>query len=268
MATGIVFHNMDRIGGVQSINRAVTLLRIIARYGKGGAKMGDLVRYAEISRPTVHRILAALCRQGLVEHDAALKRYMIGPTAFELGLVARKPFWALHRFRPALARLANYSDDTVYLMAMNGYDIVCLDRIDGAFPVRAHTYDVGTRSPMGAGASSVVFLSMFDDSEIDEILAFNARSLKEYGFQTTATIRKAIAEYRSTGLAVTDGTAEQGVIAISKSVPAVNGFSYLAISIAAVASRMSPQRIKDLQPWLEETAVELARLCQSPNIAD
>jgi DNA-binding IclR family transcriptional regulator len=212
----------------------------------------------------VHRILQALCKQGLVEHDTALRRYMIGATAFELGLVARKPFWALHRFRPTLARLAAHSDDTVYLMGMNGYDIVCLERIDGAFPVRAHTYDVGTRSPMGAGASSIAFLSMLDDSEVDEILSFNAKSLKDYGFQTLAPIRSAIEQCRHTGLAATDGTAEQGVIAISRLVPAVNGVSYLAVSIAAIASRMVPERIRELQPVLDRTVNEIADLCRSP----
>lgn len=252
---------MDTVGGTQSINRAVALLRIIARYGKGGAKMRDLVRYAELSRPTAHRILAALCQEGLVEHDPHLRRYVIGPTAFELGLVARKPFWELHKFRPSLARLADHSEDTVYLMSMSGYDIVCLERLDGAYPVRAHTYDVGTRSPMGAGASSVAFLSMFDDDTIREILAFNAYSLKQYGFTSMASIWKGIEKCRQTGLAVTDGIADHGVVAIGKLVPAEHGFSYLAVAIAAVTNRMSPERIDDLQPRLEKTTQEIARLC-------
>lgn len=223
--------------------------------------MRDLVQYGELSRPTVHRILGALCQEGMVAHDPHLKRYMIGPTAFELGLVARKPFWALHKFRPLLAKLTSYSGDTIYLMTTNGYEIICLERLDGTFPVRAHSYDIGSRTPLGGGSSSILFLSMLPDTEIEDILAFNSYSLREYGYASLTPIREAIQRYRETGLAVMNNIAGDGVVAMSALVPNSDSESYLAVTIAAIATRMSDERITQLQPRLEKTAREIGELC-------
>ena len=65
---------------------------------------------------------------------------------------------AKHRFsfvrlaEPALERLAHRTQDTVYLVARVGDEIVCLDAREGSFPIKALTLNVGDRRPLGIGA--------------------------------------------------------------------------------------------------------------------
>lgn len=66
----------------------------------------------------------------------------------------------------------------LYLPIMN--DVICVERMEGAFPVRPLIRDVGARLPCGIGAGGVAILAALSDSPAKATLAANAQRYPEY----------------------------------------------------------------------------------------
>src|SRR4051812_37942793 len=69
---------------VQSVDRAVDLLRAVAAASGGDASVATLARHAGLNRATAWRILTTLEAQGMVSRDRHTGWYAIGPTFDEL----------------------------------------------------------------------------------------------------------------------------------------------------------------------------------------
>ena len=73
--------------GAQSLSRAVAVLRAVASAPPLGARLADLVEDTGLSKPTAHRLAAALVHEGLLAYDPAARLYSLG--AFFLSLSDR-----------------------------------------------------------------------------------------------------------------------------------------------------------------------------------
>lgn len=244
-------HNDEtRADGSQSIHRAAHVMKVIARYGSDGARLNDIAKQTKVTRPTVHRMLKALIDEGLVIQNLETRRYLLGEVIHQLGLVAFHHMDVVARLRPIMLELARETRNTAYLMTMSGYDIVCLDRIDGDHPVRAYTFEIGRRSPLGAGAASLVFLSMRNDSDLERILEVNGPALREYGYQTLQPLRNNVTKARRHGVGISQGRIAAGVVAVSVLIPNTKRMPFLAFSVAAPARQMPKERIAEITKLL------------------
>jgi DNA-binding IclR family transcriptional regulator len=115
----------DGTTGTQSLDRALALLRIVAGRAGRGIRLSEAVEQSELSKPTVHRLLQALERQGFVTHDAAAKLYHLGPEAFVIGTLANERFGIHRTALPCLSRLAAASQDTCFLTVRRDFHAVC-----------------------------------------------------------------------------------------------------------------------------------------------
>ena len=70
----------DRSGGIQSVDRAVSVLEFLSREGWAGVT--EVAHGLRIHKSTAYRLLATLKERGLVEQDMETERYRLG-----LGLV-------------------------------------------------------------------------------------------------------------------------------------------------------------------------------------
>lgn len=254
---------MPDSSGSQSIRRAAHVMKIIARYGSDGARLNDVVKQTKVTRPTVHRILKALVDEGFVIQCDLTRRYRLGQVIHQLGLVAFQPMDIVAKLRPLLVELARETRDTAYLMTMSGYDIVCLDRVDGDFPVRAYTFEIGRRSPLGAGAASLVFLSLRSDNELERILEVNGPALREYGYQTLQPLRSNVAKARRHGVGISHGRIAAGVVAVSVLIPNPTSTPFLAFSVAAVSGRMPKERFVEITKLLRKLSGRASRVLAS-----
>ena len=234
------------VSGTQSIHRAIVLLRAIASSGRGGSRLLDLAKHANLTAPTAHRILRCLVAENIVTQDSETHRYLLGHLVFELGLAAAPQFNLRQIAGPALRRVAEKTGDTAFLIARSGFDTVCLDRQEGAFPIKALTLDVGTRRPLGVGAGGMALLLPLADGEIERIVAANATRLRNYGKLNVPIALGMIARAKQLGYALNDRQETPGVISIGLPVTNRYGPPYAAISVGAISSRMSAERQKEI----------------------
>ncbi len=238
--------------GTQSIQRAALLVRLIASRSQPGSRLADVVQHSQLERSTVRRMLKCLIEEGFVRQDAESRRYALGPLVFELGLAAAPQFNLVDICRPALARLAEATGDTVFLTVRSGYDTVCIDRKEGSFPIRALTLDVGTRRPLGAGAGGLALLMPLPGAEIKAIVNANAVRLRGYNNLTVPSLTAMLDRARELGYALNDNHITAGATSIGLPIISRYGQPFAAISVGAISSRMNAERQKKVAALLRK----------------
>lgn len=242
-------------GGAQSIDRAVTVLLLVGRAGPLGARLVDLVSETLLSKPTVHRMLTALVRTGLVDQDATTRRYHLGPEVYVLGTLASSRFGLHTLAQSALARLANETGDTACLSVARDVYAICLHQEEGAYPIRTHALKAGDRHPLGVGANSLALLSALPDAQVEHAIAANAETLaRNYPHYTASVLRTLVAQTRERGYALNPGMMLPGLWAMAVLVRDSVGAAIGAISLAAIESRFDAQRQRDLFVLLQREA--------------
>lgn len=234
------------------------VLRNIASEGTAGIRLLDLARRAELPRPTVHRIVKALVAQGLLAQDPITKRYCLGRLIYEFGLAAPVPVRRIDRMRPFLQRLAHLTEDTAYLVMRSDDEVVCVNIEEGRYPIRARTFEVGARRPLGVGAAGLALLATMADADVDAYLTRNSESLKRYGL-SAAEMRHRVDAARRHG-AISHGTITEGVSGIACAIPCIDGVSQLAVSVAAISERMDSHRLTRIGKNLRLTARQIASI--------
>jgi DNA-binding IclR family transcriptional regulator len=233
--------------GAQSIERAFSVLRVVAAHRDKGARLTDIVAAIGVSKPTVRRILAAMMRERAIEQDPVSRLYFLGQEMYVFGTVAADRY-GIHKIAvPSLVRLAQISEDTVFLSVPIGGESVCLHCEEGAFPIRSHALSVGRRHPLGVGAGSLALLSAMPDHEVDRIIATNAKVCADkYAIFTAKLLRELVGRTRQIGYALIEALVVPGSYGIGVAVPDDRGRPLAALSIAAIASRMTPERRQEL----------------------
>jgi DNA-binding IclR family transcriptional regulator len=249
--------------GTQAIQRAAGMLHEIALHRRDGLRLVDLVKLTGLEQPTAHRILKCLIAEGMVMQDPRTRSYLLGQRIFEFGLAAASHFNLRDYCQGALARLAVETKDTVFLIVRSGFECVVIDRKEGAFPIKTMPLEIGDRRPLGAGAASQAILMALSDAESGEIIQANDKELRdEHGVNPDALKRK-LTRSRKRGYVVTKGYGFPGITGVGVSICNAWGVPIAAISVTAIAPRMTDSHIKTVYLALQKEVLQLQTLLRN-----
>lgn len=253
--------------GTQSVHRAVTILMEVAARNMRGLRVYEIAALMGLERPTAHRIVKGLAAQNMLTQDPDSKAYKLGPLVYELGLAASPHYNLRETCAPTLKRLAEKTGDSAFLVARSGFDAVCLDRVEGSYPISARTLDVGGRRPLGVGAGSLAILVALPQDEIERVIEVNSPRFAAFGNQTPQRLRNAIRQSRAAGYAINNQDVLDGVGAIGIALRPRRGSAYVAVSLAGIASRFTGPRREELAQLLakEVRALEKRLGADEPN---
>ncbi|WP_353235707.1 IclR family transcriptional regulator [Diaphorobacter ruginosibacter] len=240
-----------------SLKRGVQLLKILATAGSRGLSLTEIAARTELPHPSVHRILQQLSDERLVDRHAELKRYRLGPLAFELGVAGSTMYDIRDLCNPAMQSLADATEDTVYLVIRSGFDAVCMHRIEGSFPIRTLVLEVGSRRPLGVGAGGLAILAAIGQQEQEDVIARVGAQLADFGRLTAQSVGEACAAANARGAAVIEGTINFGVTAVGHPFRDAMGQAVGALSVAALSQRMTNQRIQTMTRQLRGACAEV-----------
>jgi DNA-binding IclR family transcriptional regulator len=246
------------VGGAQSIRRGLRILRILAIGQEQGVRLTDIVRETGLSRPTAHRILRVLVEEGAVEQDAASRRYMIGQEVSLLGLARTRRFPIRSVADPFLRALAEEVGDTVFLTIRSGHDSICVDRKVGSYPVKVLSIEVGARRPLGVGVGGLALLAFLPEPEALAILKALEPRLAPHKITGTALVER-MKSARAKGYAYTDVGVVFGTRAVAVPVFSQAKEPVAAISVAAIADRLSTARLPSLVSSMQRQAGLIAK---------
>lgn len=233
--------------GVQSIHRAVSLLRLVVKNNERGIGLPELAYQIGLHEATARRMLKALEAEGMITYDPDSRLYHLGIELYLFEAAAHQ-FNIRDTYRYTLERIADKTEDTVFLVIRSGYDALVIDRLEGAFPIRTLTHEVGQRVPLGIGAGSTTLLASLSQKEIDNVIAINRKRYEKYNDRTPDLVKKQIESCRKKGYALSIGNMMPEAIAVGCPIVNQNGQVVAAISVAAIFQRMKPKR----REWIAE----------------
>ncbi len=240
-------------GGVQSVERALSLLDLLARAG-GRSALSDLATRSALPLGTVHRLLATLAAAGYVRQDAD-RRYALGPALLPLGDAATRLLggWA----QPFLVRLVEASGETANLAVLEDDRVVYLAQAPGRHRMRMFT-EVGRRVLPTTTAVGKVLLAWQDEAQVRRVLArVGLPRRTERSITEVPRFLAELAGVRQAACAVDDEEEEEGVRCVA--VPVGPGpIAVAALSVSGPSSRL-PRGDPALLAAMRGVAADLAR---------
>lgn len=119
--------------GIQSVDRAITLLETIADAG-GEATLTEIAGRAELNISTSHHLLSTLVRRGYVTKVPGRRSYALGGRILEIGYACLRRIDLPQRAEPFIARLNETTGETVHLVTLQGDTMVTLAKREARAP--------------------------------------------------------------------------------------------------------------------------------------
>lgn len=214
---------------------------MVVNNNERGMSLAQVAREAELHTATARRSLGALVSEGLLSYNPITKRYHLGVELYHFGAAAHQ-FQVREQYRHILERVALITEDTAFLVIRSGYDALVVDRVEGSFPIRTLTHEVGQRTPLGIGAGSTVLLASLPDKDCRSVIQANKRRYTRYKNYTADDVLESVQRCREMGYSETGGVFIPEAVALGRPVRDESGQVEAAISVAAISQRMDAER--------------------------
>ncbi|WOP39066.1 IclR family transcriptional regulator [Streptomyces sp. Li-HN-5-13] len=244
------------MNGVQSVDRAVSVLEILARRGEAG--VSEVAAEIDVHKSTAFRLLGALEARGLVEQTSDRGKYRLGFGLVRLAGAVTGRLDITQQGRPVCERLTEEIGETVNIAVLQEHYAVNLCQVRGPGAVGTHNW-VGQLTPVHATSSGKILLAHLPAKERTEALAASGmQKLTPHTLTARAKLEKNLAEARERGYAVTLEELEIGLHAMAAPVRSRDGEVIAALSASGPAYRFTEDRIHELAPLLLEGAQEIS----------
>ncbi|MET8955700.1 IclR family transcriptional regulator [Streptomyces sp. NPDC004393] len=243
-------------GGVQSVDRAVSVLEILARRGEAG--VSEVAAEIDVHKSTAFRLLGALEARGLVEQAADRGKYRLGFGIVRLAGAVTGRLDLTQQGRPVCERLIEEVGETVNIAVLQEHYAVNLYQVRGPGAVGSHNW-VGQLTPVHATSSGKILLAHLPAKERARVLAASGlRKLTPHTLTARTKLEKNLAEARERGYAVTLEELEIGLHAMAAPIRSRDGEVIAAVSASGPAYRFTEERIHELAPALVKGAQEIS----------
>jgi DNA-binding IclR family transcriptional regulator len=240
--------------GVQSVDRALTILEVLARVGEAGVT--EIAGELGVHKSTAFRLVTTLEAHRLVEQTSERGRYRLGIGVLRLAGATTARLDLVQEARPVCRTLAADTGETVNLAVLSESSALYLDQIAGSSALQPHNW-VGQHIPLHATSNGKVLLSGLDDAAVKDLLG----TLSRYT-PTTITkkgkLREELARVREQGYAVAVDELEEGLTAVAAPIRNAHGDVVASMSVSGPTFRLPERRVADVVPLLVAAAAEVS----------
>jgi len=252
-----VTQSADRAAqAVQSVDRAVAILEILARDGEAGVT--EVARELGVHKSTASRLLAALDRRELVTQDTARGKFRLGVGIVRLAGAASQKLDLVQESRPVCRALAQQVGETVNLAILSGRDALYLDQAAGPAALSPHNW-AGQRIPLHATSDGKVLLAYLPEAEVAPCLTPPLARFTERTITAVEDFPALLAEVRRRGFATAVEEFEAGLTAIAAPVRNAEGAVIASISASGPSFRIPAGRVPALADAVRRAAAEVSR---------
>jgi DNA-binding IclR family transcriptional regulator len=196
---------------------------------------------------------------GWLDQEEDTGTYYLGVPLIGFGISASDRHGLLDLAQPHLQRLADLTEDTVFLSVRAGGRALCADQAIGKFPIRILDPSVGDRRPLGSCAGSLTLLAWTADDEIEEVLARERHSNdRDHRGPDPIVLRQLVTESRAQGYTLFPGLVIPDSVGVGVPVFGADGTAVAALSIATIEQRMTEMRRGHIVDWLLREAKSLS----------
>ncbi len=222
---------------IRAVERAVEVLDFIRTAG-GSASVSEISEGIDLPKSTVHRVLVALTRTGILSQDSASGKYAFGQKLFELVFTSSKQWDLVSIAQPYLERLRDSLNETVTLAVSIGWTHSDIAYALSHSPL-CWTPRLGERYPLHWGAAGKVLLAFAPSDEFEEYLRTQPLSAAtERTITDAAALREEKQRIRDAGFAVSCGEHEPGALAVAAAIRDAEGYACAAVCVQGPELRM------------------------------
>lgn len=241
---------------VQSVDRAVSVLEILARLGEAGVT--EIADELEVHKSTAFRLLGVLENRGLVAQAKDRGKYYLGAAVLRLAGAAAVRLDISQEGVPVCRELADELGETVNIAVLDDDAAVNIMQARGAASVTAQNW-LGRRTPLHATSSGKVLLAHLPPTLREGLLARPLPRFTERTITGTAALRSELEAVVEQGYAFALEELELGLAAVAAPVRAHDGKVIGAISTSGPVYRLDSDRLPDLAKRTVAAAAELSR---------
>ncbi|MFF4691604.1 IclR family transcriptional regulator [Streptomyces sp. NPDC001307] len=243
-------------GGVQSVDRAISVLEILAQRGEAG--VSEVAAEIDVHKSTAFRLLGALEARGLVEQATERGKYRLGFGIVRLAGAVTGRIDITQQGRPVCERLAEEIGETVNIAVMQERYAINLYQVRGQSAVTAHNW-VGQLTPLHATSSGKIMLAHLPAGERTALLTETGlKKLTPHTISAKTKLEKNLAEARERGYAWTLEELEIGLHAMAAPIRDREGQVIASISASGPSYRFTEERMHELAPVLVKGAEEIS----------
>jgi len=242
--------------GVQSVDRAISVLEYLAREGESG--VSEVAAALEVHKSTAFRLLGALEARGYVEQAKERGKYSLGFGVVRLASAVSGQLDVTRQAGPVCDRLATEIGETMNVAVLEEHYAVHVSQRFGPSAVTTHNW-VGQLTPLHATASGKVLLAHLSPERRTQLLRRSA--LVPYTPHTPtslAALEKELSRCLERGYAVVREEYEIGLNAIAVPIRDANGSVIASVSASGPAYRFDDARMEDVTPSLIAGAAEIS----------
>jgi DNA-binding IclR family transcriptional regulator len=240
---------------VQSVDRAISVLELLARNGETG--ITEIAGELGVHKSTASRLLSVLENRGLVEQLGERGKYAIGFGVVRLAGAATGRMDLAKIGRQTCQSLAETLGETVNIAIADDGVAINISQARGSAAITTQNW-TGQRTPLHATSSGKVLLAYLSDVERKRLLR---RKLEQFTPRTTIDPDELTAELERVaedGYAACFEELELGMHAVAVPVYGPGGEVVAAMSASGPSYRLSKQRVRQIVRPLTEASADLS----------
>jgi IclR family acetate operon transcriptional repressor len=228
---------------VQSVDRAISIMEILALRGEAGVT--ELAAELGVHKSTAFRLVAALEGRGLVEQVSDRGRYRLGFGIVRLAGAATAGLDIVRESQPVCERLAAEMEETVNIAVAEGDACVNVSQVRGPSAIASHNW-IGQRTPLHATASGKVLLAHEPEERVAAVLVGPLVRYTPRTITDPEELRRHLVEVRRRGVACTLEEYEAGLNAVAAPLRDIDGHVVAAVSVSGPSYRLSADRLEQV----------------------
>lgn len=240
---------------MQSVDRALSILEILARRGDAGVT--EIGKELGVHKSTAFRLLAVLESRGFVEQSEDRGSYRLGFGIVRLAGSITAQLDLSRQGRAACERLAADLDDTVNIAILDRQRAVNISQSRGAAAIASHNW-IGQQTPLHATSSGKILLAFGPAGVRASVLAGRLDRFTDATITDPVALSGELDRIRSAGWACTAEEYEIGLNAVAAPVRGADGSVVAALSISGPAYRLAAESFPAIAKRVIETADEVS----------
>ncbi|MVU83336.1 helix-turn-helix domain-containing protein [Nocardia sp. ET3-3] len=241
---------------VQSVDRALTALEIVAKLGSAG--ITEIAAELGVHKSTVSRLMAVLEARGYVEQLSDRGKYRLGFTVVRLAGSSSAHLDLRRQSQDLCDELAARVGETTNIAILDSDRIINVAEAVGSAGIALRTW-IGQSCPAHATSSGKVLLADLPAADLRSRLRKRLESFAPNTVTELAVLQTQLAEVRAQGWASCEEELEIGLNAVAAPIRDSDGRIIAALSVSGPSYRFAAQRFPEIAQQAVEAADAISR---------
>jgi DNA-binding IclR family transcriptional regulator len=249
---------MRTLSTVRSLDRGLRILELFSR-SRPAWTVAEIARELGVPLASAYRLTTTLQRAGYLEQARPRGPLRLGLRVLYLGSVVQSGIDTRDVARPVMRSLAAEVGDTTMLAVPGREAAVCVEHVDGFYPIRPHSLQIGDHLAFHAGAVGLALLAHMPPGERARLLAAELSAMTQTTLVEPIAIEQRCAEIRRLGFAYTEGETIPGTAALAVPIFGVDGQLVASLCVTGIVERFRGRRRRSVRDAVISAGEQISR---------